>query len=207
MEFSGYTFGALGGVHSSVGFTFDITQSVTITALGTIDFGGTSIAATGSRPVAIYYANAGTPLSGASDGVHISGDPVPGASAVVTASDPIYALDGGPYMGGDGFRYHTLASPVTISVVGNSHRFEIVSANMGNGFASNWVNASPGAGISEPVYGVYATGTDSAVWGSPAPGSFSPGLAGPNFLTGVPEPGIVGVVGVFVLGMVVRRRN
>jgi len=187
-----------------VGYTFDITQPITITALGTIDFGGTSIATTGPRPVEIFYATVNTPLAGVSNGVHISGDPVPGASAVVTASDPIYALDGSPYTGGDGFRYHVLAQPITLTPVMNSYEFEIVTANLGTGFATNWVFSSSAPGVSGPVYGVFGNPTDSAIWGGALPDTYTPAAAGPNFLIGVPEPGVAGVV---AAGLVMCRRS
>src|SRR5689334_4154486 len=55
ISMTGYSFNAANNVHFTLGYLFDVTQPITVTALGSIDFGGTSIAGTGSRPVTIYY--------------------------------------------------------------------------------------------------------------------------------------------------------
>jgi len=206
ISMTGYSFNAANNVHFTLGYLFDVTQPITVTALGSIDFGGTSIAGTGSRPVTIYYSTNPPQAGGPADG-HTSGDAVPGASATVLATDPIFGLDGGAYTSGDGFRYHTLASPVTL----DTGTYEIMTVNLGTGYAMSWTGIGNASGVSAPLVGTYSsTPTDTVSYGTsvehwgPAENSIG-GLAGPNFLVGVPEPSGVGVVALVCAGLVRRR--
>src|SRR5580765_4505549 len=125
LSMTGYTYNAANHVAFSVGYTFTISQPIVITALGTMDFGGTSIASVGPTPVALYYSAVLPNLGTTTDGVHTSGTPVAGASVSVTSSDPILSVTGGTYTpGSDGFRYHMLDTPISLYAT----TYEIMSA-------------------------------------------------------------------------------
>jgi hypothetical protein len=205
ISMASYSFHSANNAHFSIGYTFTLTQPTTVTALGALDFLGTSIGSTQSFPVAIYY-SAVTPNAGTTaENGHLSGTAVPGASALVASTDPILALNGGAYTGGDGFRYHTLASPITLDAA----TYEIQSANMGTGYASNWTAQVNAPGVTAPQMGTFSsTPTDSASYQIDiAPESFRPSVAGPNFLIAVPEPETIGVLSIVGLGVFGRRRR
>ena len=206
---TGYSFNIANSVHFTLGYTFQVTQPITVTALGSIDFGGTSIAGTGPRPVAIYYST-NPPVFGSPVDGHLAGDPVPGASASVSPTDLILGIDGNAYTSGDGFRYHTLASPVTL----DPGTYEIMTANLGTGYGYSWTGIGNAAGVSAPLLGTFSgTPTDSATYGTGTEtwGAFESGmpggLLGPNFLVGVPEPSGVGLVCLVCVALLRSRRR
>jgi len=194
-----------GHTHFSIGYTFTLTEPLTITALGTMDFGGTSIATAGSMPVAIYY-SAITPNKGQTEeNLHFSGTAVPGASALVTSSDPILAPNGSAYTSGDGFRYHFLDTPITL----DAETYEILASNMGTGYARTWTGVATFEGIIGPRNATFSSVVPSNGAGYQtdlAPSTFLPGLAGPNFLV-LPEPASLGVLVMAALCLVRRRGN
>jgi hypothetical protein len=199
---SDYTFRAANGARFSVGYTFTLTQPVTITALGAIDFGGTSIANTAPMPVAIYYSGATPNLGVTAENGHFSGVPVTGASASVVSTDPILSINGTPYTGGTGFRYHVLDTPITL----DAETYEIQANNNGTGYATNWIGQANIDGLTAPLAATWSMdqplGADYEANVQP---SFAPGIAGPNFLVAVPEPVATGLLAVTSM-MLIRRR-
>ncbi len=206
LTMTGYQFRPANGAHFSLGYTFTLSQPIVITALGTMDFNGTSIAAAGSMPVALYYSNATTPNIGTTtDGVHFSGDPVAGASVVVTKTDPIMAPDGSAYVSGDGFRYHVLPQPIALYATG----YELMANNNGTGYATNWTGLTTVTGMTAPIKSTYSMTqpTDAIYDINVLSGNegFGQAFVGPNFLIAVPEPGALTLLAMASLGMIRRR--
>ena len=202
----GYQFRPANGARFSLGYTFTLSQPIVITALGTMDFNGTSIATAGSMPVSLYYSNATAPNFGTTtDGVHFSGDPVVGVSAVVTKNDPIMAPDGSAYVSGDGFRYHVLPQPVALYATG----YELMANNNGTGYATNWAGLTTVTGMTAPIKSTYSMTqpTDAIYDVNTLSGNegFGQAFVGPNFLIAVPEPGALSLLAMASLAMIRRR--
>jgi len=206
LTMTNYTFRPAGGARFSIGYTFTLDQPIVITALGALDFGGNTIAAKGPMPVALYYSSATNPNVGQTfDGVNFSSTPVTGASVLVTASDPIMAPDGGPYVSGDGFRYHVLPNPISLYATG----YEIQANNENAGYASNWVGLTTFDGITAPIKSTYSMDQPSTadyetntLTGAE---NFGQAFVGPNFLIQTPEPGAMAVVAMAAVACIRRR--
>jgi len=211
IELQNYTFRPAGNAKFSIGWTFQLSHPITITALGTMDFGGNSIATDGPMPVALYYSSATAPNVGTtSDGFHTSGTPVAGASVIVTATDPIMAPNGGPYVSGDGFRYHMLDTPITLYSDPQvptlpKPGYEIQAANMGSGYATNWASVT-NDGVIGPIAATYSMNTPSTPdYETNVFTSFGQAFAGPNFLIQTPEPTAIALVAVGTVALIRRR--
>ncbi|HEY8746937.1 MAG TPA: PEP-CTERM sorting domain-containing protein, partial [Tepidisphaeraceae bacterium] len=203
IEFATSNFHTGGGQHFSIGYTFTLTQQVTITALGVMDFGGTSITPAQPLPVALYYSNPTPNVAVTAENGHFSGNPVIGASVQVLSTDPIFASNGGAYTSGDGFRYHTLATPITL----DAQSYEIQASNFGTGYRAEWSGITLATGVSGPIHLTSSTeANDTAAYQTNTQGDiFLPGAAGPNFLIAVPEPAALAMVAT-VGAMLIRRR-
>ena len=193
--------------HYSLGYTFTTTQPLTITALGVLDIGGTSVAngtpSGGTKgsgfPVKLYYSASPPATTGTVDGGQTSGTLVTGGSALVTSTDPILSLSGGTYTSGDGFRYHTLTTPITLA----AGTYEIANSQLGTGFGSNATGIAEATGVSAPTHATFTNPDDT---GSYNPNTFDnnlPGNIGPNFLD--LHPG-ARAVGLLAAGLLALRR-
>jgi len=214
---SSYTFKPAGGATFSLGYTFSLNHPITITALGVLDFGGNSIASRGSMPVALYYSSPTAPnLGTTTDGFHVSSTPVAGASVLVTADDPILAPNGGPYVSGDGFRYHMLDTPITLysdrqASTSGPVGYEIMANNLGEGYATNWVGTATYTDVNAPLKSTYSTDQPSgAVYETntlAGTEGFGQAFFGPNFLvqTPTPEPGAMAVMALGSIALIRRR--
>ena len=132
----------------------------------------------------------------------------------MTASDPITAPDGSPYVSGDGFRYHVLTTPITLysdrqASTASPVGYEIMANNMGTGYATNWV-ATTTNGVTGPVKSTYSTNSlittadyeTNILTGAEG---FGQAFAGPNFLIQTPEPTALAMVAMTSV-ILIRRR-
>ena len=210
-----FTFKPANGATFSLGYTFSLNNPITITALGVLDFGGDSIAARGSMPVALYYSSPTAPNLGTStDGFHVSSTPVAGASVLVSANDPIFALDGGPYVSGDGFRYHMLDTPISLYSARQASTetpvgYEIMANNKGEGYATNWVGTATFTDVNAPLKSTYSmevpSGADYETNTLSGAEGFGQAFLGPNFLIQTPEPTAITIVAIASLTLIRRR--
>jgi hypothetical protein len=206
LTMTSYTFRPANSARFSIGYTFTLDQPIVITALGALDFGGTTIAAKGPMPVALYYSSSTNPNVGQTfDGVNFSSAPVVGASVMVTASDPIMAPDGSPYVSGDGFRYHVLPNPIALYATG----YEIQSNNENAGYATNWVGLTTFDGITAPIKSTYSmdqpTTADYEINTLTGAENFGQAFVGPNFLIQTPEPTVMALVAMASVALIRRR--
>ncbi len=212
---NGYTFRPANGATFSLGYTFTLNHPITITALGIMDFGGTTVAARGSMPVALYWSNPTSPNAGTTtDGFHSSGTPVPGASVSVLPTDPILAVDGSAYVSGDGFRYHMLDTPITLysdrqASTASPAGYEIMANNMGSGYATNWVGTATYTEVNAPIKSTYSmivpSGADYETNTLTGSEGFGQAFFGPNFLVQTPEPTAITLVAVASVALLRRR--
>lgn len=206
--------------HYSVGYTFELQQPETVTALGALDVGGNSIGSN-QIPVNIYWSSPTPEPVGSTYPApvgHVSTGRVVGfsyGSTTISSSDPIFSLTGDAYTSGDGFRYHTLDTPIQL----DAGFYMITESDFGTGFEGGASNFTAAPSIIGPTMSDSSNGTnyiatfdpntpdDTAGYNtSPAPAAFGPGIFGPNFLVATPEPGLMGLL-LACGGFVLRRRR
>lgn len=212
---NGYNFRPANGTTFSIGYTFTLNHPITITALGIIDFGGTTVAAKGSMPVALYWSNPTSPNVGTTtDGFHQSGTPVPGASVDVLPTDPILSVDGSPYVSGDGFRYHILDTPITLysdrqASTASPAGYEIQANNRGSGYATNWSGTATYTEVNAPIRSTWSSivpsGADYQTNTLTGSEGFGQAFFGPNFLIQTPEPTAITLLALTSLTLLRRR--
>lgn len=171
----------------SLGYSFQTTNALNVTALGYLNDGATGVNAT--HDVQIYQITSGTVLNPQA-GTALFGTPI---SVMTTLASPTYNT----------FSYTTLTAPVLLAA---NTQYDIVANNNGNGYGIDAQGVFYGGGIR---YGTstYQFGATTPVFNMGAFPDNNIGNFGPNFQANIaspsaaPEPSQIAVLGFAVLGL------
>jgi hypothetical protein len=186
--------------HFSLGFTFGVEVPMTITSVGALDIGGNTIPSNQPMLVKIYESGPSPDAGIQEPNGEFSGTLL--LTSNVSSTDPILSLSGGTYTSGDGFRYHHLAAPLNLT----GGTYMIQESNFGTGFKAVGQNLALAPFMEGPYHPTYTIADDTATYGTSVADFDQPGLFGPNFLLAVPEPAAIGVLALFGLLCIRRRR-